>query len=173
MSVALFIVGILLISSSDYENIKTNLRNTFSELSVQKSNCCIQSSLEDLGKKLETLETKLEEKRKEVEDSKSEVYETTEKIQALNETSKQIKLFYTTLKNDLSSSEEDCSNLYKKIDEYRNSQMKLKKEIQRNIRYYYDLLNAIQNCRFLEKKDTLRALPGGEGFELERLYTAI
>lgn len=90
ISVALFIVGVLLISSSEYENIKTNLKNKISEFSLQTSNGRILTSLEDLDSKLENLKEKLEEKKKEVEDSKSEVYRTTEKIQALNETSKQV-----------------------------------------------------------------------------------
>ncbi|XP_044758953.1 uncharacterized protein LOC123316791 [Coccinella septempunctata] len=165
ISIALFIVGVLLISSNEYENIKNNLRNRISEFSLQNSNGQILSSLEDLDGKLETLKNKLEEKKREVEDSKSEVYRTTEKIQALNETSKQVKLYYTGLKQDILKSEQDCRNLYQQIEEYKSRQNNLRKEVQENIRYYYDLLNAIQNCRFLERKDILKALPSRECFK--------
>ncbi|KAL3272730.1 hypothetical protein HHI36_014192 [Cryptolaemus montrouzieri] len=159
ISVALFIVGILLISTTEYETLKNNLKQKLSEYSMFTANDQILTSLEELDIKLESLKGQLEEKRREVDASKSEVYRATEKIQALNETSKQVKQYYLGLKQDIMKSEEDCRGLYEQIEEYKTRQLKLKNEVQENIKYYYHLLNAIQNFRFIENKEMLKALP--------------
>ncbi|KAK9885481.1 hypothetical protein WA026_010974 [Henosepilachna vigintioctopunctata] len=153
--IALFIAGILVVSSNDYERIKSNLKNRLSEYSMTTNNH-ILTSLEELDNRLESLKNKLEEKRQEVDDSKSEVSKTTEKIQALSETSKQVKLYYLGLKHDIVKSEQDCLTLYQQIDEYKMRQLQLRKEVQENIKYYYKLLDTIQNFKFMDDNRSTR-----------------
>ncbi|XP_030759704.1 uncharacterized protein LOC115885077 [Sitophilus oryzae] len=104
----------------------------------------IVNSVEDLDMQLEFLENQLEEKEKELEESKTKQLATCEKLDKLTDTTNQIKKYYIKLKSEIYKSESEINELRHQIEDYKKRQVRLREEVNENVKYYTGMLNNIE-----------------------------
>ncbi|KAH1025274.1 hypothetical protein HUJ05_010030, partial [Dendroctonus ponderosae] len=148
ITTGMMVVGFLLVTSENFQDFKEcwgKRAPRITELPIITPTGQIVNSVEDLDMQLEFLENQLEEKEKEVESSKSKLEAAAERLEKLGDTTNQVKKYYVKLKTDVAKSETEINELRNQIDDFKMRQLRLREEVNENVKYYTGMLNNIEH----------------------------
>lgn len=92
----------------------------------------ILENREELDAQLDVLQHRLDVKRNEIETSRNRINVAAENMEKLLSTSNEVKKYYTKLKADITRSEQDCIEIQRQIEEFKNQQIEIQERIKRN-----------------------------------------
>ncbi|KAF7279646.1 uncharacterized protein LOC143206501 [Rhynchophorus ferrugineus] len=162
---SLMIVVFLFITSGNLKQFKENWARKaprITELPIITPTGQIVNSVEDLDMQLEFLEGQLEDKEKELEETKSKQLATCERLNKLNDTTNQIKKYFLKLKSEMTKSESEIGELRTQIEDYKKRQVRLREEVNENVKYYTGMLNNIENTVACDGYEFVRKALGDE-----------
>ncbi|CAH1128978.1 unnamed protein product [Ceutorhynchus assimilis] len=139
---ASMVVAFILVTQGNFHNF-TEKAPKITELPIITASGEIVNSVEDLDMQLDFLENQLEEKEKDLEATKSRQECAAKKLEKLSDTATHVKKFYIKLKTEATKSETEINELRSQIDDFKKRQLRLKEEVNENVKYYTGMLNNI------------------------------